>query len=78
MPPGKAEGSRRISGSLRIVLLAADPAAGGLVGDADIAYVTDRAAGARVHRLSGVGHGLQLQDPRQVAEALRDHLRPAR
>lgn len=61
-----------------VVLLAADPAAGGLVGDADIAYVTDRAAGARVHGLSGVGHGLQLQDPRQVAEALRDHLRPAR
>jgi pimeloyl-ACP methyl ester carboxylesterase len=54
-----------------VVLLRADPSAGGLLTDGDEEFVCARARATRVERLRGVGHGLQLQDPAQVADALR-------
>lgn len=60
---------RRIQGP--VVLLQGDAAAGGLLTDADVDFVRERSPGATRHRLDGVGHGLQLQDPAQVAGALR-------
>ncbi len=57
-----------------VALLRGDPAAGGLVQDDDEAYLLRNIPQARVLRLRGVGHGLQLQDPHQVADALRQVL----
>jgi pimeloyl-ACP methyl ester carboxylesterase len=54
-----------------LVLVQADPAAGGLLRDDDVAHLQRLVGGVPVHRLRGVGHGLQLQDPEQVAAVLR-------
>lgn len=53
-----------------LALLRADPA-GGLLTDADVEFIRAQAPGVRVAQLHRVGHGLQLQDPEQVARALR-------
>jgi len=55
----------------KVVMLRADPAEGGLVQEDDIAYLHARLPQAQVVQLTGVGHGLQLQDATQVAEAVR-------
>ncbi|QRK09129.1 alpha/beta hydrolase [Archangium violaceum] len=55
----------------RLVLLQADPAAGGLLTQEDIDMATRALGDVTTIRLTGVGHGLQLQDPRQVADAVR-------
>ncbi|WP_210438498.1 alpha/beta fold hydrolase [Nocardioides xinjiangensis] len=57
-----------------VVLLRADPAAGGLVTDDDVAHLREHVPHLRVRRLVGVGHGLQLQDPEQVARAVRESI----
>lgn len=54
-----------------VVLFQADAAAGGLLTDDDVDFVRARAPQARACRLRAVGHGLQLQDPQQVADAVR-------
>ncbi|MEW1604709.1 alpha/beta hydrolase [Streptomyces sp. NPDC093808] len=54
-----------------VALLRADPAAGGLLTDADVEFIRARVPDVRIAQLHGVGHGLQLQDPEQVARALR-------
>jgi pimeloyl-ACP methyl ester carboxylesterase len=53
-----------------VLLLQADPAAGGLLTDDDVAVVHDLVDDVTVVRLDGVSHGLQLQDPDAVAAAL--------
>ncbi len=55
----------------RLVLLQADPAAGGLLTREDIDLAARALGDVTTIRLTGVGHGLQLQDPRQVADAVR-------
>jgi len=57
-----------------VLLLQADPRAGGLMSDDDVALVRRHVGPVTVTRLDGVSHGLQLQDPRAVADALTDWL----
>ncbi|MFI2380188.1 alpha/beta fold hydrolase [Streptomyces sp. NPDC018964] len=54
-----------------VALLRADPAAGGLLTDGDVKFVEQWVPDVRIEQLHDVGHGLQLQDPEQVAHALR-------
>ncbi|MFC9979039.1 alpha/beta fold hydrolase [Gordonia sp. NPDC127522] len=51
-------------------VLRADPDAGGLLTDADLAAITRVRPDCVVAELPNVGHGLQLQAPRDVARAL--------
>lgn len=57
------------AGQIPLGVLRADPAAGGLLTDADLAVICEQRPDCAVVALSGVGHGLQLQDPVGVAAA---------
>ncbi|MBV9650921.1 MAG: alpha/beta hydrolase [Pseudonocardiales bacterium] len=53
-----------------VLLVQADPNAGGLLTDSDIADVLAVSDQIEVARLHGVGHGLQLQAPQAVAQVI--------
>lgn len=53
-----------------VLLVQGDPAAGGLLTDADVARARPHLSGATHAHLEGVGHLLHLQDPAPVRRAL--------
>lgn len=53
-----------------VLLLRADPAAGGLLTDEDVQAARDAVPGVRVERFQGLGHPLHLQAPDAVARVL--------
>jgi pimeloyl-ACP methyl ester carboxylesterase len=57
-----------------VLLVQADPSAGGLLRDDDIALARRLLTRVDVARLEGVGHGLQLQAPAMVARAIEPFL----
>jgi magnesium chelatase accessory protein len=57
-----------------VLLLQADPAAGGLLDDIGVAQARRLLPKVEVVRLQGVGHGLQLQAPVLVASAVEPFL----
>jgi pimeloyl-ACP methyl ester carboxylesterase len=57
-----------------MLLLQGDPAAGGLLTEQDISAVLRLSDQIEVHRLHGVGHGLQQQAPQAVAHAIEPFL----
>jgi pimeloyl-ACP methyl ester carboxylesterase len=54
-----------------LILLQGDAAAGGLLSDDEVELALRLVPTARVERVAGVGHGLQLEAPERVAELIR-------
>lgn len=59
-----------------VLLLQADPDAGGLMSDADVELATALLPDARHVKLHGLGHGLHVQDAAAVAAAVADFVSP--
>jgi pimeloyl-ACP methyl ester carboxylesterase len=61
-----------------VLLVQADPAAGGLVSDREVAHWKSAVSGLRHVQLHGVGHGLFLETPSAFLEAIQPFLRELR
>jgi pimeloyl-ACP methyl ester carboxylesterase len=58
--------------SIPALFLLADPAAGGMMSEEDVARIKRLAPKSIMEFLPGVSHGLQLQDPERVAATVAE------